>query len=167
MPANRDDLLRALEAEGRRSATEGVHFMQAVAERSGMNLTDLQCLNVLATTGPITAGQLAQEMRLTTGAITGLVNRLERAGYVRRDKDPKDGRRAVISLVTEAMERDGANLLGPKDQVMGTLFDGYDDRELAVILDFLRRTNAMREAETARIRAEISAEIGAKSNAGP
>ncbi|MDP4510717.1 MarR family winged helix-turn-helix transcriptional regulator [Nonomuraea turcica] len=159
MPADRDDLLRALEAEGRRSTTDGVHFMQAIAERSGMSLTDLQCLNILAGTGPITAGQLAQEMRLTTGAITGLVNRLERAGYVRRDKDPADGRRAVISLVTEAMERDGANLLGPRDQIMETLFDGYDERELAVILDFLRRTNAMREAETARIRAEISAKM--------
>ena len=60
-----------------------------------MNLTDLQCLAILTSAGPVTAGQLAETMGLTTGAVTGVINRLERAGYVLR-RHPADGRRVVV-----------------------------------------------------------------------
>ncbi|CAA9581392.1 MAG: Transcriptional regulator, MarR family, partial [uncultured Thermomicrobiales bacterium] len=107
MSRKREELLRGLEEESRKSTLDGVYFFQAVAERSGMNLTDLQCVAILSSTGPITAGQLAETMRLTTGAVTGVVNRLERAGYVRREKDPTDGRRVVIEPVREELKRAG------------------------------------------------------------
>ncbi len=81
---NREELLQELEAENRRSTTGAVLLLQAVTQRSGMNLTDLQCINILASTGPITAGRLAEEMGLTTGSVTGVIDRMERAGYVRR-----------------------------------------------------------------------------------
>jgi DNA-binding MarR family transcriptional regulator len=169
MAEHRKELLRALAAESRRSATTGLDFVQAIAERSGMSLTDLQCVTILAETGPITAGRLAEEMRLTTGAITGVVNRMERAGYVRREKDPADGRRVVIRPIPEALERAGGYLFGSTERAMMALLAGYDDRDLAVILDFARRTNALTEAETARIRAaspggdagEFAAPLGA------
>lgn len=153
MANERERLLRDLGGELRRSVAGGVFLLQAVAERSGMNLTDLQCVNILTSTGPITAGRLAELMGLTTGAITGVINRLEQAGYVRREKDPGDGRRVVIQPVPEALERAGANLLGSRGQALDTLFAGYDDRDLAVVLDFTRKSNVMTEQVTARIRA--------------
>lgn len=153
MANERERLLRDLGEEMYRSSTGGVFLLQAIAERSGMNLTDLQCINILTSTGPITAGQLAEMMGLTTGAITGVINRMERVGYVRREKDPGDGRRVVIQPVLEELERAGAGFFGSQGQALDALIAGYDDRDLAVVLDFTRRTNVMTEQETARIRA--------------
>jgi DNA-binding MarR family transcriptional regulator len=153
MSKEHEELLRELEVENRRSTVEGIFFLQAVAQRSGMNLTDLQCITVLTSTGPITAGRLAEMMGLTTGAITGLVNRLERAGYVRRERDPADARRVVIWPVMEELERAGIGFFGSQGEVVDELLSGYDDRDLAVILDLLRKSNAIMRETTARMRA--------------
>src|SRR5919112_1147703 len=107
---NREELLRELEVENRRSTTGAVLLLQAVTRRSGMNLTDLQCMNILTSTGPIPAGRLAEEMGLTTGAVTGVIDRMERAGYVRREKDPDDARRVIIQPVPEELGRARAGL---------------------------------------------------------
>lgn len=163
MSKSREELLRELAEENRRSNVEGLFFLQAVAERSGMNLTDLQCVNILTLTGPLTAGQLAGMMGLTTGAITGVINRLERARYVRREKDPADARRVVIQPVSEELERAGAGLFGSQrsasDQMLELLSD-YDDKDLAVVLDLMRKSNALTREETARIRAASEGDEG-------
>ncbi|MGH3087637.1 MAG: MarR family transcriptional regulator [Rubrobacteraceae bacterium] len=153
MSKKREELLREIEVENRRSTTEGLFLFQAAAERSGMNMTDLQCVNILASTGPVAAGRLAEMMGLTTGAITGVVNRLERAGYVRREKDPGDARRVVVRPVTEELERAGVGFFGSQGEVLDELLSGYDDRDLAVILDLFRKSNAVTREATARIRA--------------
>src|SRR5262245_33841368 len=161
MANTRDEMLQAIETEMRGSTADGVIFLQAVAERSGLNLTDLQCINILTISGPMTAGQLAEEMRLTTGAITGLVNRLERAGYVRRAKDPGDGRRVVVELDAEALERAGAGIFGAQGkEILDAMIAGYDDRDLAVILDFMRKSNALTRVELARLRAGSAGDAG-------
>ncbi len=157
----REELLQALREEWRRSSAEGIFYVQAIAERSGMNLTDLQCINVLTLTGPITAGQLAEEMRLTTGAITGLINRLEQKGYVRRTKDPRDARRVVIEPDSEALERAGVGIFASESEAAWeNLIDSYDDEALAILLDFARKTDDLTREETARIRAASEADGG-------
>ena len=94
---NREELLQ-LDASTARPGMEVVLLLQAVTQRSEMNLTDLQCINILTSTGPIHAGQLAETMGLTTGAVTGVINRMERMGYARREKHsrrrPKGGHTA-------------------------------------------------------------------------
>lgn len=165
MSTTREDLLRKLEAENRSSNAEGMFFLQAVAERSGMNLTDLQCLTILTSTGPITAGQLTEMMGLTTGAITGVVNRMERAGYVRREKDPADARRVIVHPTMEALERAGAGFFGSQERVMDELLSGYDDRDLAVFLEIMRKSNAKTRAETARIRTSSEGNGGGEFSA--
>lgn len=152
MSKSREELLRELEEENRKSSLDGVYFFQAVAERSGMNLTDLQCLAILSSSGPIPAGQLAEMMGLTTGAVTGVINRMEQAGYVRRQKDPADGRRVVIELVPEELERVGAGFLHSQEDVLESLMSDYDDREIALLLDFIRKSNAVTREEIARLR---------------
>lgn len=165
----RGELLQALKTESRKSTLDGVFLLQAVAERSGMNLTDLQCVAVLTSTGPITAGQLAEKMGLTTGAVTGVVNRLERAGYVRREPDPKDGRRVIIRPVLEMLEQGGAGFFGSPEGDMDALLEPYGDRDLELFLDFMQRANIATQAEIAKLRAapagkdggEFSAPLGA------
>jgi DNA-binding MarR family transcriptional regulator len=166
MTKKREELLRELELENRRSNAEGLSYLQAVAERSGMNLTDLQGINILMLSGPIAAGRLAEEMGLTTGAITGVVNRLERAGYVRREKDPADARRVVVKPVVEALEQVGAVYSGSKEErALDALLSGYDDRDLALFLEVVRKSNAATREETARIRASSKGDEGGQFSA--
>src|ERR1700716_2092268 len=86
---------------------------QAAADRIGINATDLNCLNILSFSGQMTAGQLAKDTGLTTATITGVIGRLEEAGYVRRDRDTTDRRRVVIRLVLERAVSDVATVFLP------------------------------------------------------
>jgi DNA-binding MarR family transcriptional regulator len=152
MSKNREELLRELEEENRKSTAESMFLLQAVAERSGMNLTDLQCITILTSTGPITAGRLAEEMGLTTGSVTGVIDRMERAGYVRREKDPDDARRVIVRPVSEKLESAGAGFFASQGRVLEELMSEYDDQDLTLFLDLMRKSNAITREETARIR---------------
>ncbi len=113
-----------------------------------MTVTDMQVIDLLESTGPMTAGQLADLTGLTTGAITGMLNRLEEAGLVRRERDPADGRRVIVRLAPGQDDRRAIGLLFAS---LGTSWDDlasrYDDEQMAVLLEFLNRCNALtREA---------------------
>jgi DNA-binding MarR family transcriptional regulator len=97
----------ALDREVRGWQADQELFDSTVIELAGVNRTDWRCLDLLGTRGPMTAGQLADAVRLTTGAVTGLLDRLEAAGLVRRIRDTQD-RRLVIVEVTDEVDRVGA-----------------------------------------------------------
>ena len=145
-------LLQTLERELRTSSAQGVIFSQAMAERLGLNPTDLECLGILSDLGPLTAGQLAELTGLTTGAITGLVDRLEKRGYARRVSDPSDRRRVIVEPVAERVQAIDA-LFQPLKQATAELCARYSDEELALVLDFLTRCGALLQTETSRLRA--------------
>src|SRR5579862_3079248 len=92
----RVELLTSLNDGFRQLSAATILFHQAVADRLGMNITDHKCADILARTGPITAGELARRTGLTTGAITGVIDRLEKAGFVRRVRDENDRRRVIV-----------------------------------------------------------------------
>src|SRR5262245_6590047 len=95
-------LITALNDEvGRKAGTATVLYQSAIAEKLGLSLTDLGCGEILSRTGSITAGELAALSGLTTGAITGVVDRLEKGGLARRVNDPNDRRRVMIEPVSE------------------------------------------------------------------
>src|SRR6516225_11395093 len=85
----------------------------ASAERIGINVTDLNCLNILALQGHMTAGDLARVTGLTTASITGVIDRLEEAGFVRRERDPHDRRRVIVRLSLDKAVRDVASVFAP------------------------------------------------------
>src|ERR1700686_5743586 len=106
-PKARAALMQELEHAVRRSCGLGVIFGQTVANRAGISSSDLECLDFLNLEGRVTAGRLAEVTGLTTGAITGVVDRLEKAGLVRRERDETDRRKVFIVVVPEGAAKTG------------------------------------------------------------
>jgi MarR family transcriptional regulator, organic hydroperoxide resistance regulator len=79
-------------------------FRFAIADRMGLTVTDAECLDFLMDNGSATAGELARQTNLTTGAITGMIRRLENAGYVTSQRDPADRRRVIVRLIPERLK---------------------------------------------------------------
>src|SRR5215475_8697482 len=102
---SRPDLIEALMRAMRDTSARGVLFSQAVAERTGINSTDLECLDFIVMRGPLTAGELAEATGLTTGAITGVIDRLERAGVAQRQRDADDRRKVLVKVLPAALRR--------------------------------------------------------------
>jgi DNA-binding MarR family transcriptional regulator len=130
--------MAALEAALREVSGLGVLFSDAAAERLGLNPTDLECLGYLGG-GPISAGALAAATGLTTGAITGVIDRLERAGFARRQPDPNDRRKVLVRETPEAQART-APLFAPMAAAAAAVLAAYSDADLALLLGFLEKS---------------------------
>ena len=154
------ELREAIDQQMHELSTRTVIFHHFIGERLGLNPTDHKCLDIIIrATNPITAGRLADETGLTTGAITGVMDRLEQAGYVKRERDPNDRRLIFINpLLDKAMAKIG-QLFAPVKLAGQKLYSKYTDQELAVILDFVINCNKMTQEMTAKIRAEVAADI--------
>ncbi|MEU1997582.1 MarR family transcriptional regulator [Nocardia gamkensis] len=149
-PSTREETLGALREELRRHATQTVVFHSAVAARLGITVTDLSALNLLSMLGPLTPGQLADRLGITRGgAITTVVDRLERAGYVRRSRDSEDRRRVRVELVAVRAEVAVAPLFGELAALDGGLPD--DDATLLTLLTFVRDVNSALVRATGRV----------------
>src|SRR5262249_7552650 len=112
---------------------------------------DHKCADLLWTRGPMTAGELAELTGLTTGAITGVIDRLERGGFVRREDDPNDRRRVVVRAVPKRLREIGRlfeDLAARSTELGGR----YTDAELAVVLDFMSRSRESLHAATLKLR---------------
>src|SRR6201993_754999 len=95
--------MKELETAMRKASAQGTIFAAAVAERAGISSSDMDCMDFLNLEGRMTAGRLAELTGLTTGAITGVVDRMEKAGLVRRERDAEDRRKVYIAIVPEAL----------------------------------------------------------------
>jgi len=136
----------------RRHSTAAVLFHHAVAERLGLGPTDLKCLDLLREGGPMIGTALAARTGLTTGAVTGVVARLERAGFVRREPDPRDGRKQMLHVVLERIG-DLKAVFGPLRGDVADLLEAFDARQLAGIAEFLERTTEAVHRHVALLRA--------------
>ncbi|HEY1349306.1 MAG TPA: MarR family transcriptional regulator [Ktedonobacteraceae bacterium] len=139
----------------------GASFFRAAAARVGITITDMQVIDVLHLTGPMTAGQLADLTGLSTGAITGMLNRLEEAGLVRRERDPGDGRRVIVQPVpdTDEMQKIDA-IFDSLGEAWDDVISRYDNEQLSLLLEFLRRSNTLSRKEIVRLREVPSGKEG-------
>lgn len=113
-------------------------FDKLAAQQLGVNETDLHCLNIVENGGGVTAGELAVHAGLTTGAVTGVIDRLERVGYVRRAADPSDRRRVKVEVTPSFYEQAG-RIWGPvAADWQANLAKRFTATELGTIEDFLR-----------------------------
>ena len=134
---------KTLVIEIRKFIANAIFFNQKVAERFNLNLTDSQCLNILEMAGSATPGQLAERTGLTTGGVTVVLDRLEKAGFIQREPNPRDRRSLIIRPVPAALEPMHA-VYSEINLDLGKLLDSYDERELDVIVDFFEKSNRIR-----------------------
>jgi DNA-binding MarR family transcriptional regulator len=144
-----EDLVRELRQGYGLSAS----FFRAAAARIEMTDTDMHVIDLLEHHGESTAGQLATLMGLTTGTFTAILNRLEKAGLVQRERDPHDGRRVIVKLATDL---DGKQKIDPLFASLGKAWEDmmaqYDDEQKAFLLGFLQHSNALAREEIDRLR---------------
>lgn len=126
---------------------------QEMAQRLGLNVTDLTCFAYVLQAGEdlLTAGDLATRVHVTTGAVTGILNRLERAGYVTRRADPQDRRRVRVAAVPAAVARVHA-LYEPYYARLHALFADYSPEETAVLTDWFARATTLANAYREELR---------------
>ncbi len=114
----------------------------AFAERLGMNPTDFKCVAILLQTGAIPAGRLGELAQLSTAATTLVVDRLERAGLVRRERDADDRRRVILRPVPNAKLEGGlAKYQAELVRSMMAVTAGYNERDLKMMRDFIDRAS--------------------------
>ena len=136
-----------------RQALRSATYEEALAERLGMNVTDLRCLELVIDEPGLTPGHMAERSGLTTGAVTGVLDRLEKQGYVKRTSDPTDRRRAVIQPTPATDEVRAA--VKRLDQTLDGLLTGFNEDQRSAIRSFLDATAAAVSAETETLRASV------------
>jgi DNA-binding MarR family transcriptional regulator len=126
-------------------------FDNLAAERLGVNRTDLNCLDLIQRIGPVTAGELATETALTTGAVTAVIDRLEGAGYARRVRDDEDRRRVMVEG-TEEFYAASWELWGPMKEDWEALMRKHTAQELAFLLEFMLESCEVARRHIERLR---------------
>jgi len=157
-------LMQELEHAMRRTSGLGAIFSQTVADSAGISSSDLECLDFLNLEGRVTAGRLAEVTGLTTGAITGVVDRLEQAGFVRRERDADDRRKVFIAPVPENIAKFG-KLYEHMQRAMLKQWEAYSDAELRLLLRFATQSYQTMLAATAELKAMLEAPKAKRVNA--
>jgi DNA-binding MarR family transcriptional regulator len=157
----RVQLREAFAREIRQFTEVNASLFRVAATRIGIAVTDLQVIDLLDLHGPATAGQLADLTGLTTGAITRILDRLEEARLVRRERDQRDGRKVIVRL-----ER-GQDAVGKVRSILDTVermweevAGRYDDKQLAFLLEFLQVSTTRSSRELAQVQQEAVAGEG-------
>jgi len=136
--SSRRDLLAAIGDLLRLQSGLALVLHRAVAERFELHPTDLKCLDVAAREPGLTAGRIAEVTGMSTSAVTALLDRLERRGFVERRRDPQDRRRVFVTS-TGRHEQQLDEIYGPLGAATAAVLDRYDDGQLALIHEFLSR----------------------------
>jgi DNA-binding MarR family transcriptional regulator len=151
---NRAELLETFFNEIRASQNAVDAVDQAVADALGLHRTDLRCLDILDREGPMPAGRLAELAHLSPGAMTALLDRIEKAGLAKRRRDTKDRRRVLVE-VTPKLGRLAAQVY-PEPAEAARALDRYSDHELALLNEFLRGSRIWNEERLAQLEALVA-----------
>jgi DNA-binding MarR family transcriptional regulator len=130
-----------------------VLFQQNMAQKIGVSHTDLKSAEILNETGPITAGELSKITGLSTGSVTALINRLEKSGYVKRERDQLDGRKVMIMPIPERQEQIKSHYqslsIATKE-----LCSAYNEQELILINQFVEEITKIMDKENDKLMSE-------------
>ena len=149
----REEIIQSINDKFAEMSTETILFHQAVADAVGLYITDHQCMHFIHRYGAMPAGRLADLTGLTTGAVTGIIDRLEEAEYVRRTNDPKDRRRTIVEPIrNKKLERKLEMIFIPLHEKMHKLLSSYSESELAFLLDALTKSVELTREESKKSR---------------
>lgn len=141
--ANRIALHAELVRQIRRFIAGTIIFNQKVAERVGLHLTDMQCINLLELLGSVTPGTLAECTGLTSGGVTVMLDRLEKAGFVKREPNPNDRRSVLVRVNPKKLEKIRALYAGINQQFEASLSE-MPEAELKSVVNFFSHVNTIR-----------------------
>lgn len=146
-------LLESLTHRLQRYGMRSVLFQQNMAQKIGVSHTDLKSAEILNETGPITAGELSKITGLSTGSVTALINRLEKSGYVKRERDQLDGRKVMIMPIPERQEQIKSHYqslsMATKD-----LCSAYNEQEIILINQFVEEITKIMDKENDKLMSE-------------
>lgn len=131
---NKDTLVHELMMAVRKLTRSSLMLQYAIAEKMKLNASDAECIDFLMEMGPSTAGDLAKVTRLTTGAITNVIDRLEKAGFVKRESDPHDRRKVIIRYIPKKHEKT-KQYYDAMGADVHELFSAYDESKLKFLLE--------------------------------
>lgn len=134
-PHTRQKLMERLSFLGQMGSTETALFQQRAAELMGVNVTDNKAVSALMQEGPMTAGELATRLSLTTGAVTNLIDRLEKAGYIKRMPDAHDRRKVILILVPEKL-KESSKIYDSVGKAFNELLSGYTIEQLEFLIEY-------------------------------
>ena len=149
---SKNELIARLIAAYRANTSQEAAFDSLAAEKLGLSLTDLRCLDLVQASDGMTAGELATASGLTTGAVTAVIDRLERAGFVRRLRDDSDRRKVNVEVTPRHYEEAGKVWAPLMADWQKTLASRFTAAELEVIIEFLESATKLGEEHAERIR---------------
>jgi DNA-binding MarR family transcriptional regulator len=156
MSTDRNTLVTEISELMRDNASLGVVLHQAIADRFGLGPSDLKCLDLARRERPLTAGRLAELTRMSTSAVTAMLDRLERAGFIERQRDASDRRRVYVHS-TGRHEADLADAFRPLDEAMRGLLAGQGDAQLEFLAGFIADLNQAARGALAATAADVRA----------
>jgi len=126
----------------------------SVADSFGIGRSDLRAMELISRTGPASCSQLASQLNVTTGSVTALIDRMERAGYLVRRYDSNDRRKVLVDLTASGRERE-RQAFEPLARNSVAMLRRYSDADLAVIRDFLSKSRALIEQAVKRVQKSV------------
>lgn len=145
--SKKSELIQELGQQGRAMSAATIMFHQAVAQHAGLSGTDHKYMDVLLQNGSMTAGELARRCNLTTGAITGIVDRLEKAGLVTRARSNEDRRQVLLVVNQEEAMRRLYPVFQRLSERLEQQFSNYKVKDLELISQYLTETREILEQE--------------------
>jgi DNA-binding MarR family transcriptional regulator len=165
---NKKSLINQMQFLGQIASTETALFHQTAAAKLGLGITDMKTIRILLQEGPMTAGHLAQRLNLTTGAVSNVIDRLEKRYFVKRAPDPKD-RRKVIVTVNHRKIATADNVYYSMGKAFEKLLKTYSIQELEFLVRFYQESIEITMLENVKLtklqRTSLAEEFG-KNNGG-
>lgn len=150
---SREKIIQNVVDKFREMSLESVMFHQVIADELGLYITDHKCMDIIHRFGAMPAGRLGEMTGLTTGAITGMIDRLEKAGYVKRTNDPKDRRKTIVEPVrNKKLERKIEMTFAPLHERMHKVLSSYSDNELTLLFNAMTELIKQTREESIRLR---------------
>ncbi len=150
MSTKKQTLIDRLMYLGQMGSTETALFHQKAAESFGLGITDMKTLSALLQEGPMTAGQIGERLHITSGAVTNLVDRLEKYGVVRRIADPRDRRKVIIEVVPGAITSED-NIYVTMGEAYTRLLGEFSEDELEFLVSYHEKQIEMTKDQIAKI----------------
>lgn len=151
-PASHAELAARLDRAIRETSAQSALFSSAIAQRLGITINDIECLDIINLNGPMTAGKLAEITGLTTGAITGIVDRLSTADLVVREHDPNDRRRVIVRTNSDMPTNRVSPFYRSIKRRLEKVYRDYSERDLLLMAEFYERALAALREETMALR---------------